>query len=39
MKKKIFFILFTILSILAQVNIAAATGSNGYQPEVPRHLT
>lgn len=38
MRKKIFAFLFTLLAILAQANIALATGTNGYQPEVPKNL-
>lgn len=38
MKKKIFTLLFALLGILAQVNIASASGTNGYQPPVPENL-
>jgi len=35
MGKRILFLLFTLLVFLAQINVAAASGSNGYQPAVP----
>lgn len=38
MKKKIFFTLFTLLALLAQINIASASGLHGYQPVVPDNL-
>lgn len=38
MKKKIFALLFTLLAVLAQANIALASGMHGYQPDVPESL-
>lgn len=38
MKKKLFALLFTLLAILAQANIALASGAHGYQPDVPESM-
>ncbi len=38
MKKQLFILIASMLMLFAYVNVAAATGWVGYQPEVPEAL-